>query len=206
MEYSDDEQVEKLKVWWKSYGPALIAGVILGLGGLYGGKYWKQLQFEKAVQSSVLFDQLVYHVQNKDNINTKLIGSRIIEEFDRTPYAGLTALILARVSYDENDKDRAKRQLAWAMDNGKEEGVRQVSRIRLGRLLLDENKVEEANSLLSTAPVAGFEFEYYELKGDVLKKKGNMTGARSAYQQALSNAGNTGPYANMVRMKLDDLG
>ena len=206
MEYTDDEQVEKLKAWWKTYGTALVVGVAIGLGILYGGRYWNQLQLEKAAQASMLFDQLIFHVQSKNDNNIKITGSKIVEEFGRTPYAGLTALILARISFDSNDKDRAKQELAWAMDNAREEGVRQVARIRLGRMLLAENKLEDASNLLTAGPGVGFEFEHYELVADILKKKGDLTGARSAYQKALSKANGVDKYKSIIQMKMDDLG
>lgn len=206
MEYTDDEQLEKLKAWWKNYGTALVVGVAIGLGILYGGRYWNQLQLEKAAQASVLFDQLIFHVENRNENNIKATGSRIVEEFGRTPYAGLTALILAKVSYDSNDKVRAKQQLSWAMDNAREEGVRQTARIRLGRILLAEGKLDDAYNLVAGDPVAGFEFELFELKADILKKKGDIPGARTSYQKAISTANGVEKYLNVVRMKMDDLG
>lgn len=206
MEYTDDEQVEKLKAWWKSYGTALVVGVMIGLGVLYGGRYWNQLQLEKAAQASTLFDQFVLHVQNNDETNIKLVGSRIVEEYDRTPYAGLTALILAKKSYESKDAGRAKKQLVWAIDNAREEGVRHVATIRLARIQLAENNVAGAEALIQNGPLTGFEFEYYELLGDIARQKNDRAAARQAYEKAISHSGEVGSYATVLRMKLDDLG
>lgn len=206
MEYTDDEQVEKLKAWWKSYGTALVVGVMIGLGVLYGGRYWNQLQLEKAAQASTLFDQFVLHVQNNDETNIKQVGSRIVEEYDRTPYAGLTALILAKKSYESKDVGRAKKQLVWAIDNAREEGVRHVAAIRLARIQLAENNVAGAEALIQNGPLTGFEFEYYELLGDIARQKNDREAARQAYEKAISHSGEVGSYATVLRMKLDDLG
>lgn len=208
MEYTDDEQVEKLKAWWKSYGNALIVGVVIGLGILYGGRYWTQLQVEKAGQASLLFDQLVFQTQSKAQDNKKIeqLGKQIIDEYGRTPYAGLAALIVASNNFDAGQAQQAKQQLAWAMDHAREESVRHVARIRLGRILLDEKNIENAEQLLGEGPIQGFETEFYELAGDIQKHKGDLAAAREAYAKAVSFATGADDYLNVIRMKLDELG
>jgi len=206
MDYSEDEQIEKLKAWWKNYGNALIAGVALGLAVLFGGRYWQHQQAEKAAEASALFDQMVYSVNENNKTNAAKIGSQIINDFGRTPYAGLAALVLARENYDQNEKDKAKKQLAWAIDNAREDGVRQVARLRLARLQLADDNLAGAEELLKQEPLAGFELEFYELKGDLLKKKGDIPGARSAYGKAIAHAGSSGKYLDKLKMKIDDLG
>jgi len=206
MDYSEDEQIEKLKAWWKSYGNALIAGVALGLAVLFGGRYWQHQQAEKAAEASALFDQMVYSVNENNKSNAAKIGTQIINDFGRTPYAGLAALVLARENYDQNEKDKAKKQLAWAIDNAREDGVRQVARLRLARIQLADDNLAGAEDLLKPEPLAGFELEFYELKGDLMKKKGDITGARSAYGKAIAHAGSSGKYLDKLKMKIDDLG
>lgn len=206
MDYSEDEQVEKLKAWWKSYGNALIAGVALGLAILFGGRYWQHYQAEQAAEASALFDELVYSVNENKKDNVPALGSRIIKDYARTPYAGLAALILARENYDQNDKEKAKKQLAWAIDNAQEKGVRQVARIRLARIQLADDNIVGAEQLLKEDPIPGFELDFYELKGDMLKKKGDKAGARAAYGKAIAHAGTARKYINNLQMKIDDLG
>jgi len=206
MDYSDDEQVEKLKAWWKTYGSAMIVGVLLGLGLLYGGKYYKQHSLEQSIEASMLFDQMIYAERQKDVATMQRLGSELTEKHKGTPYAGLAALVLSRDSFESKDKDRAEAQLAWAMDNAKEDAVRQVARLRLGRVLLDANKTDRALEILTKAPMPGFEFEHFELKGDALAKKGQKEEARQAYQTALNHSESAGDYTMVVRMKLDNLG
>lgn len=206
MQYTEDEQVEKLKAWWKSYGNALIVGVVMGLGILYGGRYWNQLQVEKAAQASSLFDQLTYYVQKNDKKNIAATGKKIVDDYARTPYAGLAALMLARQNIDANDKARAKQQLAWAMDNAREEGVRYVAMLRLARIQLEEKNIAGVEELVKEGPLAGFEFEYYELLGDLENQKQDRVAARQAYEKALAHASGAGRYADVIRMKIDELG
>jgi predicted negative regulator of RcsB-dependent stress response len=206
MQYSDDEQVEKLKAWWKTYGNALVVGVLLGLGLLYGGKYYKRHTVEQSIQASMVFDQMIYAERQNDKAGLRRLGSELTEKYKSTPYAGLAALVMSRDSFNANDRTRAEAQLTWAMDNAKEEAVREAARLRLGRVLLDANKVDRVLELLTKEPLAGFEFEHFELKGDALVQKGQKEQARQAYQTALSNSTLAGEYVSVVRMKLDNLG
>ena len=38
---SEEEQVQAIKKWGKENGPGIIAGLILGLGALFGWRYWQ---------------------------------------------------------------------------------------------------------------------------------------------------------------------
>ncbi len=44
---SEEQQVEAIKRFWKENGTAIIAGVVLGLGGLYGWRYFQDQQLGK---------------------------------------------------------------------------------------------------------------------------------------------------------------
>ena len=51
--YNPDDQLASLKNWWKQYGKALIAGVVIGLLLLAGGNYWKQYKIKRAETASL---------------------------------------------------------------------------------------------------------------------------------------------------------
>jgi len=206
MQYTEDEQLEQLKAWWKSYGNALIAGIVLGLAILFGGRYWHHHQEVQAANASALYDQMVYLITEKKNADVSSMGNQIIKEYSRTPYAGLAALILAKQNFENKEVAKAKNQLAWAIDNAREKGVSETARLRLARIQLSENNIAGAEDLLKNEPLPGFELEYYELKGDLLKKKGDKTGARAAYGKAMAHAANAGKYIETLQMKIDDLG
>ena len=57
--YTDQEELEKLKAWWKNYGGALLIGVVLGLGILFGHKYWTQYQEERRAAASEIYEQML---------------------------------------------------------------------------------------------------------------------------------------------------
>ena len=46
---TDDEQVERIKKWWADNGSSVIAGLVIGIGGLLGWRYWVYCLFCRAV-------------------------------------------------------------------------------------------------------------------------------------------------------------
>ena len=51
---TDEEQVEKLKKWWQENGRAVITGLVLGVVGLFGYRYWVDQQEATAEAASAL--------------------------------------------------------------------------------------------------------------------------------------------------------
>lgn len=204
--YTDDEQVENLKSWWKTYGNALVLGIALGVAILFGNKYWIGYKKERAESASAIYDQLIIDYQKKAIETVRASGATLIEDYAATPYAGLAAMILARVSFDDGKSEEARRQLRWAVENATDDGTRHAARLRLARLLTNDNELESALALIEIKDIAGFEADYYELRGDIEAAKGNQAPARNEYKQAVKYLSASSSYRAVLNMKLDDLG
>ena len=46
---SEKEQIEEMKAWWKENGSYVIAGLILGVGGIWGFNAWRSSQLDTPV-------------------------------------------------------------------------------------------------------------------------------------------------------------
>lgn len=207
MEFDEEDDLEKLKSWWKNYGSALVIGVVLGTSVLFGYRYWQQYQHDQAAIASALYDQVVYNMKQKQHTQANRLGGEIMDNYDATPYAGMAALLLARISYDHKDFINVKRQLQWAVDNATVAATRHAARLRLAKLLGDEGKQDEALALLKVSDRGGFAGEYNELEGDLYAAKGMADAARTAYALALAaGQGQDREYETILQMKLADLG
>jgi predicted negative regulator of RcsB-dependent stress response len=204
--YADQEEVEKLKAWWRTYGTALLLGIVIGVGILYGNKYWQDYKRQRAEAASALYDRLLEDYNKKALADVRKAGTALMEEHRATPYAGLAAILLARVSLDAQQKEEMRRYLKWAVEHASDEGTRHAARLRLGRALVADGEVDTALTLIDIKDTAGFESDYQELRGDVLAAKGRKTEARQAYERALKYLDELSPYRPLLMMKLDDLG
>lgn len=205
----EQEQIDTLKTWWKMYGNLVTGVVVAGSLAVIGWQGWNWYQRSQAAQASAIYGVLEQAVAARDAQKVKAAAGELAEKFGGTTYAALGALVAARQSFEAGDLKTARAQLTWAADNGKDE-IRDLARLRLASVLLDEKAYDEALKQLEAAHAAAFAARFLELKGDVLVAAGKKPEARAAYQAALDKGevreGRGGAGRELLRQKLDSLG
>ena len=214
----EQEQIASAKAFWKQYGN-LIAGVLVvaavGVGGYYG---WQGYQNKQTGEASAIYGALSQAAEAKDSAKVKVAAGELVEKYSGTSYAPMGALVAGKVLFEAGDLKSARAQLTWASEHGSGE-LRDVARLRLAAVLLDDKAYEEALKALQVAPGEGFAARFADLKGDVLFAQGKVGEARGAYQEALAKLGadkagegstvaaqSSGPYKELLQQKLDALG
>ena len=48
---TEDEQAEQIKKWLKENGPQIIAGIVMGLSGIWGFDYYNNYQSEQTINA-----------------------------------------------------------------------------------------------------------------------------------------------------------
>jgi predicted negative regulator of RcsB-dependent stress response len=125
------------------------------------------------------------------------------------------ALLAARLLVDSGDTKTARVQLTWAADNATDSGLRELARLRLAAVMLDEKAYDEAMKQLSVEPSAAFAPRFAEMRGDILSAQGKTDEARKAFDLALEKTDalskadesrRSGGYREIVQIKRDALG
>lgn len=202
----EQEQLAVIKDWWRQYGNLVVLAVVvaaLTASALYGWRYYRHQQSLAAV---TLYQQLGQAESANDAKRVRDIAAQIIDKYASTPYAAMAALAGARASFGAGDLAAAKTQLQWAVDHARDDEMRDVARLRLAGVLLDEKNFAEALKLAETKPVETFSGLYADMKGDIYVAQGKTAEARSAYQQALDKSDPQSQYRTVVQLKLDALG
>ena len=205
LDLEEQEQVDELKALWKKYGNYITRGVIafFVLYGLYQG--WGYYQTKQSLSASELYQSIVV----LDEKNTKDIlekSQKLIDDFSGTPYAGRAAILFAKASYLEGNKDKAKEKLDWATSHAKESATESIALIQLGQILVEEKKYEDALKKVNDVENEGYLGLSNDLKGDILNAMGKKEEAKKAYQEALKRFGPKDPYAKFTQEKLESLG
>lgn len=216
----EQEQLDSIKTWWKMYGnlvTGLVAAVSLAVVGWQG---WNWYKADVSGKASLVFSALEDAVAVKDAPRIKAAAGELTEKFSGSHYAALGALVAAKASVDSGDTKTAKLQLSWVIDNDKGE-LKDLARLRLAVLLLDENAYDDAQKLLEASHASAFNPRFSELKGEVLMAQGKKAEARLAFKAAIASleertaqtaapgkspAETQGPYREMLQQKLDALG
>jgi predicted negative regulator of RcsB-dependent stress response len=116
-------------------------------------------------------------------------------------------LLTARYYFDRNDLQSAKAQLQWVVERSPSDDFRDLARLRLGALLIDEKAYDEALKIADAKHAPAFDAQYAALKGDVLVAKNQPGDAKAAYKLALEKAEKQdAPFKESLRMRLEALG
>ncbi len=201
----EQDQLEDLKTWWKQWGNT-VAGIVLALSigvvGVQGWRWWTQQQ---ATQANVLYDAVAAAVRANDAAKAKDAMTQLADKYAGTGYAPRAALLVAAQLFENGDAAGAKAQLAWVIDKSSEDELKQIARLRLAGILLDEKQYDEALRVLDAKHDQPFAGVYADMRGDVLAAAGRTEEARNEYQTALAQLDPKSAYRNLVQLKFDAL-
>lgn len=200
---TEQEQVEALRRWWQENGKALILGVVIGLGGLFGYRAWQDHRATEAVVAADLHATVLGALERGQTATVVADSTRLRSDYAATPYAALASLAEAKALVDDGDLAAARVALTWVVEHADQEEVAAVARLRLARLLLDQGDAGAAQAQLDALPAGRFPALVAELRGDLLREQGQAEAARAAYREALASGSEN---RAVVQMKLDDLG
>lgn len=201
-----EQELEALKNWWKENGRTLVIGVALGLGGVFSWTWWQDHLRSQAEEASQIYQRLVEDAAAERHDFVRGQAAEIIQSYPKTGYAALASMLAAKSAFAENDFEEAKRRLEWVIGNSDNGSFRDLARLRLARILIDEDKLDEAMTAVESVEQDAFRASANEIRGDIQINRGDTQGAREAYLQALASGAISGPTRSRVQMKLDDLG
>ena len=202
---TEEEQVEAIKKWWKENGSAIVIGIVVGLGAVIGVRYWFSYQETRSLAASDMYNRFTETVHKKDDANVKKLANEILQKYQGTSYAALTALQIAKQDVDANKLAEAEKNLRWALDNPGHKSIELITRGRLAVVLSAENKLDEALALLDKVKDPTFDPRFAMVRGDILYKQGKLEKAREAYQLALTDSTLPRQQREFIEMKLGDL-
>jgi predicted negative regulator of RcsB-dependent stress response len=208
MSYHDEqESIESVKAWWAKWGNAATWIVLVALviaAGYNGWNYWQRRQ---AAEASVLYDHLQQAVNGTDQALVSRVASDMEDKFGGTAYAQMGALAAAKSLYAAGNAAGAKTQLQWVIDHGKDDEYKQIAKLRLALVLLDEKNYDAGLKLLADAPLEAFKGVIADRRGDLFAAQGKRDDARAAYKVALDTLpANDTSARQLVQFKLDALG
>ncbi|MCM2289033.1 MAG: tetratricopeptide repeat protein [Sulfuritalea sp.] len=182
----EQEQLDELKTWWKMYGnlvTGILVAVALAVAGWQGWNWWQRQQ---SVKASAVYSSLQTAAMQRDAKRARELAGELIDKYSVTAYAGMGALLAAKIQVDAGDAQNARVQLAWAAENAKDPGLRDLARLRLATVMLDAKAYDDAMKQLAAEPGATFAPRFAELRGDVFAARGKSAEARNAYDMALA--------------------
>jgi len=202
---TEEQQIAQIKKWWSENATSIIVGVAIGLAGVFGSKAWIGYQQGLSERAATIYTVML---QGLDEGNRQRVSARadtLITQYSSTPYASLAALALAKIQSQDGDLDAAGSQLQWVLDNGGVDVVNDTARLRLARVLVAQQRLDEAEAQLAQPRgTTAFDSLYTEVAGDIHSARGNAAGASESYQQALAATAANDPGYQLLQLKYEN--
>lgn len=202
----EQERLDELKAWWKRWGSLVMIGLALVIAAAAGWRYWQSHTLTQSLEAATVYEKLTQSLAANDAKGARDAGSMLVDKYKDTAYAPRAALLLAKLNAANKDLKSAQNQLEWAAANSKEPAVKDLARLRLAGVQLDQKQYDGALKTLAGTHSDAFAFRFNDLRGDVLLAQGKPADARVAYQAAYSKMQEDNPYRNIVELKLDAMG
>ena len=126
------------------------------------------------------------HMQDKEKKSEAIVkAEHLIYHYPKTIYADMTRLILAEEAYKQGHLPAAQGYLRDVLKNRKGQSLAHIARLRLARLLADEQQYTDALAVLDVSSTNGFEPLYETAKGDIYMAMQSIEKANEAYKMAI---------------------
>ncbi len=202
---TEEEQVEKLKSWVKENGMSVIFGIVIGIGGIAGYKYWVQMQEVAAAKASGHFVQMIEALSIGNVEVIQVQADMLLAEHASTDYALMAYLALARQHVANTEFDQAEAALQQVVGSAGERPIAYIARTRLAAVQMQTGQYEQAIGTLAAQFPDEFGAISNELRGDILALQGKGGEAAEAYRKAQLSV--PPPVsAEFLQRKLSDLG
>ncbi len=185
MAYSieEEQEINQLKEWWKENGKTIIVAFILGVGGMFGWRYWQAHQAEQIAQASAQYDALINSVQQDEQAKKANI-EQFVQANSKTAYAVFALLDEAKKATEKQDFSAAEANLNQALTQSQDEVLTSIIALRLSAVQFQLGQLDNALTTLNQVKGESFNARKAILTGDIQIAKGDKVAAKNSFEQA----------------------
>ncbi|PRM51339.1 YfgM family protein [Haemophilus influenzae] len=204
MAYSieEEQEINQLKDWWKENGKTIIVAFILGVGGMFGWRYWQAHQAEQIAQASAQYDALINSVQQDEQAKKANI-EQFVQANSKTAYAVFALLDEAKKATEKQDFSAAEANLNQALTQSQDEVLTSIIALRLSAVQFQLGQLDNALTTLNQVKGESFNARKAILTGDIQVAKGDKVAAKNSFEQAQQMGSQL--EQQMAKMKLNNL-
>lgn len=204
MAYSieEEQEINQLKDWWKENGKTIIVAFILGVGGMFGWRYWQAHQAEQIAQASAQYDALIYSAQQDEQAKKANI-EQFVQANSKTAYAVFALLDEAKKATEKQDFAAAEVNLNQALTQSQDEVLTSIVALRLSAVQFQLGQLDNALTTLNQVKGESFNARKAILTGDIQIVKGDKVAAKNSFEQAQQSGSQL--EQQVAKMKLNNL-
>ncbi len=204
MAYSieEEQEINQLKDWWKENGKTIIVAFILGVGGMFGWRYWQAHQAEQIALASAQYDALIYSAEQDEQAKKAKI-EQFVQANSKTAYAVFALLDEAKKATEKQDFSAAEANLNQALMQSQDEVLTSIVALRLSAVQFQLGQLDNALTTLNQVKGESFNARKALLTGDIQVAKGDKVAAKNSFEQAQQSGSQL--EQQMAKMKLNSL-
>ncbi|HBO24984.1 MAG TPA: hypothetical protein DD649_19180 [Providencia sp.] len=184
---NENDQVDAIKRFFANNGVALVVGLVIGVGGVFGWNYW-QSHKTNVLQESAQKYEAVSTQLHSGTVQGIEAAQKFAAETDDV-YSAMMGLELAQISVDKGDLANAQKALTYALAKAKTVDMQDLISFRLARVQLALGNLDQAMTSIENIKGKSWQAAAQDVRGDVLLQKGDKAGAKAAYTQGLESDG-----------------
>lgn len=205
LDLEEQEQLDKLKAFWKQFGNIISGVLILVFGSIAAYNGWQWWQRSQSLQAAAMYDEVDRAAKSGDPAKISRAFSDMKERFGGTTYAAQAGLLSAKALYDKGQAEQAKAPLEWVSGNAADESYRAIAKLRLASILFESKGYDAALKLTEGLPKE-FDALAADRRGDILLAQGKREEAKAAFEKAHKAMDERSEYRRLVEVKLNALG
>lgn len=177
----EEEQLEAIKSWWKDNGRFTIISFVLMITVYAGWHFWQQHQYNQLGRAAALYVEMM---KSQDQTLIARDADALIASHGGTIFAAVAALKKAQLAVESKDMVAAEKSLKAVIDSADNDAFKQLARLRLARIHLGNDKVDQALSILAVVNDNGLQGWVAWVKAQCYQKLGKFDLANQAYSRA----------------------
>src|SRR5437899_2434658 len=119
LDLEEQEQVAELRAWWNQHGNLIVSAITAAALAFAGWQGWRWYERNQAAQAGALYDTIVRASRAGDAKALRDADGALLENYPRTLYASLGAMLAARFYYERKGAESAKAQADLGPGHGR---------------------------------------------------------------------------------------
>jgi predicted negative regulator of RcsB-dependent stress response len=204
-DYLDEkEQIEEIKSWLKENWLALVAGVIVGFGGLFSWNWYQNSVYESNTQALAIFDQAQQELTLGNFDSALALLQNLRSYYNSSPYTDFLGLLYSTYLLSNGNTADAAVEIEYVLNNTTDEYLRLIATWRLARVNVEMTNYDRALELVQNKNHT-LSANFTELEGDVYFFRGEFDLASNTYMSILSDPNINSIDLNTLMLKINNL-
>ena len=202
---SETEKWEWIKGWLRENVPWILGGIAIGALGIGAWRWYGSHVDQRNLDAAALYDRVANAFDKGDRTNAMVNLGQLEREYPTSAYRDQAKLLAARVYVDSGELDKAHTELQGVMDHTKDTELGLITRLRLARVQIAQQKPDDALTTLRGAEPGAFAPRFHEVRGDAYHAKGDNPSALKEYQAARTADFGGVTDTQLLELKITDL-